>query len=786
MRLTLRTLLAWMDGVLPDDERAALGEKVEASQLARQLIDRIQGAVANDRIDAPRVVGKGLVADANTMAEYLDNVLATERLEAFETICLESDLHLAEVAGCHRMLAEVARDPAVLAPLDAGRRRALLESIEHRMRGQPDILLAGAAAPRGSADHASARGDARGSGAALRPVAPEPTSAARRRTPAAVWALLGSSLVVILALGTVFLRSAGLLGGGAPRDRLAERRDALPAGDAPDPLAAGGAAAAAVEPAAAPAPVLDDLAAVPAPADADADDAGNPRRGLADLLAQADAADAAANDARAEAGVPEAAAGPADAPMDAAAPPETADAAGASGAGAANADAAGAGAPAPRGPTKVPSGEALAIAAGARPTRPPRAAAPPAGAADAAAGPDVAGAVGLDMLPAGKGIGFLAADGVVLVRAAAGDLVMWYPLAVDGQLADGAEIVVPPGMRPEINLGGISVRCQPGSILRLALAADGTPRVELLLGRIVCRAARDDGRIGLRARTLEGVVGRGLEGGVAVEVAAGERPGEGEPGRTDFARIVAVREAIAWSGAGPGEAATIPVGTSLRDPPAANADDGTADPLDWIAGPPRGETLERGAAAAFMRRIADLPEGSAPAAGLAQVLEAMAIDRRVENRVFAATTLALTGVYDVAADLLCAEAAGRRLEGRQWAALEAAVVPMALARGAGSAERLRRAWEERGPPGRAELLDLMARRPTDEELEAGADRAIVEALGDGALVVRRYAFACLEAIVRPAPADRARYRPDASDDARRDGAAWWRTRQERGLVRRAP
>ena len=239
MRLTLRTLLAWMDGVLPDDERAALGEKVEASPLARQLVDRIEGAVANDRIDAPRVAGKGLVADANTVAEYLDNALATERLEAFETICLESDLHLAEVAGCHRMLAEVARDPAVLAPLDEARRRALLESIEHRLQGQPDILLAGAAAPQGAADRSAARGQTRG-GVAMRPLAPEPKITVRRRTPAAVWALLGSSFVVILALGAVFLRSAGLLGSGAAtRDRVAERRDAPAAGDAPAPVAGG-------------------------------------------------------------------------------------------------------------------------------------------------------------------------------------------------------------------------------------------------------------------------------------------------------------------------------------------------------------------------------------------------------------------------------------------------------------------------------------------------------------------------------------------------------------------
>jgi hypothetical protein len=34
MRLTLRTLLAWLDAVLPADEQVQLGEKVSASQTA--------------------------------------------------------------------------------------------------------------------------------------------------------------------------------------------------------------------------------------------------------------------------------------------------------------------------------------------------------------------------------------------------------------------------------------------------------------------------------------------------------------------------------------------------------------------------------------------------------------------------------------------------------------------------------------------------------------------------------------------------------------------------------
>ena len=42
MRLTLRTLLAWLDGVLPAEEQRELGEKVAAHQVATHLADRIR------------------------------------------------------------------------------------------------------------------------------------------------------------------------------------------------------------------------------------------------------------------------------------------------------------------------------------------------------------------------------------------------------------------------------------------------------------------------------------------------------------------------------------------------------------------------------------------------------------------------------------------------------------------------------------------------------------------------------------------------------------------------
>ena len=73
---------------------------------------------------------------------------------------------------------------------------------------------------------------------------------------------------------------------------------------------------------------------------------------------------------------------------------------------------------------------------------------------------------------------------------------------------------------------------------------------------------------------------------------------------------------------------------------------------------------------------------------------------------------------------------------------------------------------------------------TDEELAAGADRAIVEALDDPDLIVRRYASKALVEITQASAVDRARYRPDGLADMRREGVLWWRSQLEKGLIRR--
>ncbi|NOZ40081.1 MAG: hypothetical protein GXP24_07635 [Planctomycetes bacterium] len=145
MRLTLRTLLAYMDDILEPADHEDLGSKIEASDFASELIHRSRDTVRRLRLGAPAVLSAGSddvmdtvdLGDANSVAEYLDNTLPPEQVADFERMCLEPgtepDMHLAEVASCHHVLTMVLGEPA---EIDAGLKSRMYQLPARLANGQ--------------------------------------------------------------------------------------------------------------------------------------------------------------------------------------------------------------------------------------------------------------------------------------------------------------------------------------------------------------------------------------------------------------------------------------------------------------------------------------------------------------------------------------------------------------------------------------------------------------------------------------------------------------------------
>ena len=103
MRLTLRTLLAWLDDKLSAAEVREIGKQVAESPYAQELIEQIQPVTRQRRLTVPSTTGPD-ATDPNMVASYIDSELDQDLVPEYEKLCLTSDVHMAEVASVHQIL----------------------------------------------------------------------------------------------------------------------------------------------------------------------------------------------------------------------------------------------------------------------------------------------------------------------------------------------------------------------------------------------------------------------------------------------------------------------------------------------------------------------------------------------------------------------------------------------------------------------------------------------------------------------------------------------------------
>jgi hypothetical protein len=770
MRLTLRTLLAYMDDLLEPQDAIQMGKRIEENKVATELVHRIRTRMRLLRLGAPKVDGKGLGADANSVAEYLDNSLAAERVPDFEKLCLESDVHLAEAASCHQILAAVLDKPAAVDPALRLRVYNLIARADDFADplgsgtgsmgsgamgiGDPDMDFGDLAAAQ--ATTAFPRSVGRESVAAgLPPVSGVSVASAPSKTAIPRGALLAATVAIVLLLVLGGLRLAGPFDGRHPLAGMLGM--APPAGESEQLVALGN---------------TDTNTSDDAIANASSDASTNTGTNTSPNTGDAPSANMATGEGVAGNVGP---ASEAEANVDSADNPGSADntgianavsepsAPGAAGvAGVANVD--GAGVPA-SGVGLAPPGDAVARA---------RAAGAVAAGEEAVGGgvPDGdKAAIGEETRDAGiMEMGRLLSEEQVVARRNPDDN-LWYRLPRGASIAVGDHLVSLPVFRPQFILStGVQFMVAGEASLRIGVAAGGqAPVLAVESGRLlVATSGRPGAEIQLN---LGGQVGSlrfvDADAEAAIEVRREFVPGE-DPMVVSAPTTISIavrRGKVSWSDAMRGGRGDTVVGSGMQARFSPGMDLELSDqPFPaWSSPLPTGG-LERGAA----EQLAGLMKLDRP---LTLSLAELTQFRKTEVRSLAARCLGSLGEYRSLWNELSDE--------RQYSYWDEALDALrsAMVRSAQDALEVRRSAEQLMKQEIA-LLTQLLRGYDPSQLENGGAAELVDALDHADLEVRVLAFENLRRITGATH----NYRPEKPAEARKASLMEWRRQLRDGRI----
>ena len=831
MRLTLRTLLAWRDRVLPEVEQDELNLKIESSPIARQLADRMSLVVGRKRLAAPRVIGKGLGGDANSVAEYLDNTLDPTKLEPLERILLESDIQLAEVTATHELLAAIVSDDEACKPLDATGRSRLLAALIPWMTSSPESPFNEKTSlhetkgdhnnrygisevdeveeydengmpigdtvkiRRSNAEERKNRADRLEERAAMLSVVAEESAIeaielesvsrarSRRSSTRTAWISAGVAIAILVVLVIVLAQSVMKMKNG-------NQKVARDANNKPVANNAQAAARPAFVPAAGLVPAVGvgeinredretqgeidprDSEIVPSHETDSSDEGSSPNSGVAESGVAENAADVPPPDQSPEpptsdeesmtheenslnASSDESQAEPVDeSPFPEESPfaipkPLVAPK------------------PQPKDPGVSPSiapDDAVAIVSPRTPSGLKRPSLPGAEMTQNENNePDPA-------TPSQQIFGTIGATPLVLQKVEALGVNAWKIAKKGSPISSHEEFLVPAAiaLRPEIVVRGVTIRLEQVTLAIVEVGEDNIPSIEVLFGRAMMQSNDPNATIRVRAGGLSGTIESGLSQPVGIEVQL-HQPNGANP---------EVNEAVVKAVfATTGRSQPLCIRWSKES---SGADGQSSDKFELISTESiQWDSRQPGS----WKKISIESKES-----LVSALLELAGDKRSENRIAAVSTLALLGQYDELIELLSKEKQDNGLKDGEWTQMASSIVPLALSRGIKSATRFRESLEKKSPVGTAELLYKLINGYSNDELEAGADQVLIDALDNEHMVVRRYAILKLLDIVEGAEwfkeADRQKYKVDRSEASRKESLKWWRQQLDQKRIRR--